>query len=556
MARPIQSTMQEVPLTITDIFRRAASLFRASQVVTFEGDTSRRADFSEVTERVTRLAAGLRYLGIKPGDRVGTFCWNHQEHLEAYFAVPILGAVLHTLNVRLSPAQLAYVINSGGDRVVIVDAGLTPLFAAIRSQLTTVEKVIVVGPADTSGLGAVVDYDELLKGSTPLQTLPLLDERQPAAMCHTSGTTGDPRGIVYSHRSVWLHSLAMVANFALNEHDRIGLMVPMFHVNGWGKPYAAFMCGADLLLPERFLQPQPLLSFVVAEQPTVAVGVPTIFQGLLTAAQAAGTELDFIRLGICGGAAVPTTLMQAYQRWFPLIQAWGMTETSPLGMVAFPPRGVIEGDSSYWYYRSKTGRPVAGVEVRLTGDSGTLLPWDGKTVGEVEVRGPWIANSHLGGVGRERFHDGWLRTGDVGTVDELGYVQITDRTKDIIKSGGEWISSLELENQLLAHPAVLDAAVVGIPDERWGERPLAVLAFRPGQSVDPEDLRQFLIGKVPSFWLPEAWAVVLAIPKTSVGKQDRKAIRQLQAEGRFEVRRLVRVEAVWADRLRVPKGGR
>jgi fatty-acyl-CoA synthase len=248
--------------------------------------------------------------------------------------------------------------------------------------------------------------------------------------------------------------------------------------------------------------------------------------------------------------------MQAYQPWFPLIQAWGMTETSPLGMVAFPPRGVVEGDSSYWYYRSKTGRPVAGVEVRLIGDGGTPLPWDGKAVGEVEVRGPWVASSHLGGVGRERFHDGWLRTGDVGTVDELGYVQITDRTKDIIKSGGEWISSMELENQLLAHPAVLDAAVVGIPDERWGERPLAVLAFRPGQSVDPEDLRQFLTGKVPSFWLPESWAIVLAIPKTSVGKQDKKAIRQLQAEGRLEVRHLVRVEAVWADRLGVPKGRR
>jgi fatty-acyl-CoA synthase len=556
MARPIQSTMQEVPLTISDIFRRAASLFSASQVVTFEGGTSRRADVSEVIERVARLAAGLRYLGIKPGDRVGTFCWNHQEHLEAYFAVPLLGAVLHTLNVRLSPAQLAYVINSGGDRVVIVDAGLTPLLAAIRPQLTTVEKVVVVGRADTSGLRAVVDYDELLKGSTPLRALPVLDERQPAAMCHTTGTTGDPRGIVYSHRSIWLHSLATVANFAFNEHDRIGLMVPMFHVNGWGKPYAAFMCGADLLLPGRFLQPQPLLSFVVAEQPTVIVGVPTIFQGLLMAAQAAGAELDFIRLGICGGAAVPTTLMQAYQPWFPLIQAWGMTETSPLGMVAFPPRGVVEGDSSYWYYRSKTGRPVAGVEVRLIGDGGTPLPWDGKAVGEVEVRGPWVASSHLGGVGRERFHEGWLRTGDVGTVDELGYVQITDRTKDIIKSGGEWISSMELENQLLAHPAVLDAAVVGIPDERWGERPLAVLAFRPGQSVDPEDLRQFLTGKVPSFWLPESWAIVLAIPKTSVGKQDKKAIRQLQAEGRLEVRHLVRVEAVWADRLGVPKGRR
>jgi fatty-acyl-CoA synthase len=556
MARPIQSTMQEVPLTITDIFRRGQSLFPGSQVVTFEGDTSRRADFTEVTERVTRLAAGLRYLGIKPGDRVGTFCWNHQEHLEAYFAVPLLGAVLHTLNVRLSPAQLAYVINSGGDRVVIVDSGLMPLFAAIRTQLTTVEKVVVVGRGDTSGLGAIVDYDELLRGSAPLRDWPVLDERQPAAMCHSTGTTGDPRGVVYSHRSIWLHSLACVANFALNENDRIGLMVPMFHVNGWGKPYAAFMCGADLLLPERFLQPQPLLSFVVGERPNVLVGVPTIFQGLLVAARAAEAELGFVRLGVCGGAAVPTTLMQAYQPWFPLIQAWGMTETSPLGMVSFPPRGVVEGDSSYWHYRSKTGRPVAGVELRITGDKGTPLAWDGQTVGEIEVRGPWIANSYYGGAGRERFHDGWLRTGDVGTMDELGYVQITDRTKDIIKSGGEWISSVELEGQLLAHPDIQDAAVVGIPDERWGERPLAVIAFRPGRSGDPEDVRQFLTGKVPSFWLPESWAVVVAIPKTSVGKQDKKAIRQLQAEGRLDVRRLVRVEAVWADRLGVPKGRR
>ncbi len=556
MARPIQSTMQEVPLTVSDIFRRGQTLFPGSQVVTFEGDSSRRADFTEVSERVARLAAGLRYLGIKPGDRVGTFCWNHQEHLEVYLAVPCLGAVLHTLNVRLSPAQLAFTINSGGDRVVIVDAGLTPLFAAIRGQLTTVEKVVVVGSADISGLGAVVDYDQLLKGSAPLRDWPVLDEKQPAAMCHTTGTTGDPRGIVYSHRSVWLHSLATVADFALNENDRIGLMVPMFHVNGWGMPYAAFMCGADLLLPERFLQPRPLLSFVVQEQPNVIVGVPTIFQGLLMAGQEADAELSFARLGICGGAAVPASLMQAYQPWFPLIQAWGMTETSPLGLVSIPPRGVVEGDSSYWHYRAKTGRPVAGVELRLIGDNGAPLPWDGQTVGEVEVRGPWIASSYLGGADRERFHDGWLRTGDVGTVDELGYVQITDRTKDIIKSGGEWISSVELESELMAYPAVADVAVVGIPDERWGERPLAVVAFRPGQTADPEDLRQFLTGKVPSFWLPELWAIVVAIPKTSVGKQDKRAIRQLQAEGRLEVRRLVRVEAVWADKLGVTKGRR
>jgi fatty-acyl-CoA synthase len=535
----MQSTMQEAPLTVADIFRRGRTLFAGSQVVTYEGDSSRRASFAEVTDRAARLAAGLRYLGVKPGDRVGTLCWNHQQHLEAYFAVPCMGAVLHTLNLRLSPAQLAFVINNGGDKVLIVDSGLASLLGAIRPQLTTVKNVVVVGGAAPAGLGPVVDYEELLAGSAPLQSWPELDENQAAAMCHSTGTTGDPKGVVYSHRSIWLHSLALIASFGFNESDGIGLTVPMFHVNAWGKPYAAWMCGADLLLPDWYLQPQPLLSFVLTERPTFLVGVPTIFQGLLVAAQAANADLDFIRMGICGGAAVPTSLMQAYERWFPLIQAWGMTETSPLGMIAVAPRGVTEDDPAYWHYRSKTGRPVPGVEVRLAGGDGEQLPWDGQSVGEVEVRGPWVTASYHGAVAKERFHDGWLRTGDVGTVDQRGYVQITDRSKDVIKSGGEWISSVELENQLMAHPAVLDAAVIGIADTRWQERPLAVVAFRPGHSAEPEELRAFLTDRVPRFWVPESWAIVGEVPKTSVGKQDKKAIRALQAEGRLEVRRLV-----------------
>jgi len=541
MARPIQSTIQDAPLTLTEILMRGRALYAGSQVVTFEGHSSRRASFAEIADRAARLAAGLRSLGIRAGDRVGTLCWNHQEHLEAYFAVPCMGAVLHTLNLRLSPSQLAFIVNHGGDRVVIVDSGLAPLMAAIRPQLTKVERVIVVGGGDTSGLGDVIDYNALLAGSNPLRDWPALDERQAAAMCYTTGTTGEPRGVVYSHRSIWMHSFSVAGAFGLNEDDGIGLMVPMFHVNGWGQPYAALMCGADLLLPERFLQPQPLLSFVLQERPTIVVGVQTIFQGLLMAAEGEGADLGFIRLGVAGGSAVPTSLMQAFERWFPLIQAWGMTETSPLGTVAFPPRGVTPEDPGYWRYRSKTGRPVPGVELRIVDPTGAPLPWDGRAVGEIEVRGPWITGSYFGGTGAERFHDGWLRTGDVATVDERGYVQITDRTKDIIKSGGEWISSVELENQLMAHPAVLDAAVIGIPDERWQERPLAVLAFKPGQSAEPDELREFLRGKVPSFWLPESWAVVVAIPKTSVGKQDKKVIRQLQADGRLELRRLVRV---------------
>ncbi len=538
MSPVMPSTMQEAPLTLADILRRGRTLFADSEIVTFEGDSSRRATFAEVTDRVARLAAGLRRLGVRPGDRVGTLCWNHQQHLEAYFAVPCMGAVLHTLNLRLAPSQLAFVVNQGGDKLLIVDAGLVSLLAAIRPQLTTVKTVVVVGGAGL-GLGDVVDYEDLIASSPPLQDWPRLDERQAAAMCHSTGTTGDPKGVVYSHRSIWLHSLALISGFSINQDDRVGLTVPMFHVNAWGMPYAAWMCGADLLLPDWYLQPRSLLSFALEERPNFLVGVPTIFQGLLVAAQAAGARLDFVRIGVCGGSAVPVSLMEAYQRWFPLVQAWGMTETSPLGLIALPPRGVTEDDPDYWYFRSKTGRAVPGVELRIVGGKGEPLPWDGRSVGELEVRGPWITGSYLGGTGRDRFHDGWLRTGDVGTVDPRGYVQITDRAKDVIKSGGEWISSVELETHLMAHPAVLDAAVIGISDERWQERPLAVVAFRPGQFAEPEELREFLEGKVAAFWLPDCWAVVAEIPKTLVGKQDKKAIRALQAEGRLRMRRLV-----------------
>ncbi|HYA01225.1 MAG TPA: fatty acid--CoA ligase [Candidatus Binatia bacterium] len=534
----MQSTMQDVPLTVTEIFRRGRRIYGDSQVVTFEGEGSRRASFAEVADRTDRLAAGLRRLGVGPGDRVGTLCWNHQAHLEAYFAVPGLGAVLHTLNLRLYPPQLAFIINHAEDRVIIADASLLPLLTAIRPSLRTVEKIVLVGKGDATGLGEVIGYEELIAGSPPLRAWPELDERQAAAMCYTTGTTGDPRGVVYSHRSIWLHSFAVGHNFRLDDSDRICMIVPMFHVLAWGTPHAAWMGGCDMHLPERFLQPEPLLSFILQERPTFLGGVPTIYQGLLGAALATGADLSFVRLGIGGGAAVPTSLMQAYQRWFPLVQAWGMTETSPIGTVAHPPRGVTEDHPDYWRYRSKTGRIVAGVELRITDPGGDELPWDGESVGEIEVRGPWITASYFGIDASGSFHDGWLRTGDVGSVDARGYVQITDRSKDVIKSGGEWISSVELENHLMAHPAVVDVAVVGIPDQRWQERPLAVVALRPGQPADPEELRQYLAGKVAHFSLPESWAFVTEIPKTSVGKQDKKLIRRMQAEGRLEVQRV------------------
>jgi fatty-acyl-CoA synthase len=544
MARaPIESTMQEGSLSLTDIFRRGATIFSDSQVVTNEGEASRRASFGQVAERVAGLASGLRRLGVGPGDRVGTLCWNHQQHLEAYFAIPCLGAVLHTLNLRLSAQQLSFVVNHGGDRVIIADATLLPLLSAIRASIPSVERIILVGEGDTDGLGEVIDYEELVASSPPLTDWPEVDERQAASMCYTTGTTGEPKGVVYSHRSMWLHSYAVWANFQTTEAESVCLIVPMFHVNAWGTPFTAWMTGEDLHLPERFLQPEPLLSFILREKPTFLNGVPTIFQGLYMAAQAAGADLGFVRLGICGGSAVPLSLMKSYQKWFPLIQAWGMTETSPIGTVAFPPKGMAESHPEYWHYRSRTGRIVAGVELRITADDGSVLPWDGKSVGEVEARGPWITARYFGADSRERFHDGWLRTGDVGCIDEHGYLLITDRSKDVIKSGGEWISSVELENHLVGHPAVLDAAVVGISDDRWQERPLAIIALRPGMAAEAEELREYLRPHVPHFWLPEAWAFVSEIPKTSVGKQDKKTLRRLHAEGQLEVRRLVHVDA-------------
>jgi fatty-acyl-CoA synthase len=527
----VLSTMQEAPLTVLDIFRRGRGLFARSEAVTFTGTSSRHATFATVGDRAARLAAGLRHLGVGGGDRVATLCWNHQEHLEAYFAVPCMGAVLHTLNLRLAPAQLAYVINHAGDRVVIVDASLVPLLEGIRSQLTTVERVVVVGGAGTPGLGEVIGYEDLIADVPSVGDWPALDERQAAAMCYTTGTTGDPRGVVYSHRSIWLHSHSIWVNFELRESDRLLVTVPMFHVNAWGTPYAAWISGTDLLLPERHVQPDRLVDFIEQQRPTYAVGVPSVFQGLLLAADAVGADLSCIRRAICGGAAVPVALMQAYERWFPLIQAWGMTETSPMGTIAVVPRGMGEDDSQYWQYRSTAGRPVAGVELRITGESGEVLPEDGHTVGEIEVRGPWITGGYFDIDASECFHDGWLRTGDAGTVDPRGYVQITDRIKDVIKSGGEWVSSVELETLLAGHPSVLDAAVVGIPDDRWSERPLAVVVFKPGESVPPSELRSFLEGRVPSFWIPDAWAIVPEIPGTSVGKRDKQALRAMYSQG-------------------------
>lgn len=533
----MQSTMQDGPLTVGGILRHGLATYGDSLVVTRRPDGYHEATFTSVGQRAGRLAGALAALGVGEGDRVGTFMWNDQEHLEAYLAVPSMGAVLHTLNIRLFPEQLAYVVNHAADKVLLVDASVAPLLARVRDQLHSVEHVVVVGDEPTDALGATMGYEELLGAHDADYAWPVVDERQAAAMCYTSGTTGDPKGVVYSHRSTWLHAVAsMTTNVTgIGQHDRVLAVVPMFHANAWGVPYAAFFAGADLVMPERFLQAEPLAELFATTRPTLSLGVPTIWNDLLRYGEHHELDLSSVRLLMAGGAAVPRSMMEAFEDRYGvlLLQGWGMTETSPVCAVSWPPRSASKDEALEW--RSRTGRVVAGVELRVVADDGTVLPADGKAVGEFEVRGPWITGSYYGDDSGERFHDGWLRTGDVGSLDEHNVMTISDRTKDVIKSGGEWISSVELENQVMAHPDVFEAAVVGVPDPRWDERPLVAVVPAEGATPDPAAIVAFLADRVSRWWLPERWAVVPEIPKTSVGKFDKKRLRAQVAAGELTV---------------------
>ncbi len=533
------STMQDRPLTINDLFNHGRRVHADSEVVTFMGDSSRRASYAKVGDRAELLASALKRIGIKQGDRVGTFSWNTQEHLEAYFAIPCMGAVLHTLNLRLFPEQLSYIINHAEDRVIIVDDSIVPLLARVARDLKTVERYIVVGSGDASGLdasGEVLRYEEIIAAEPPVFDWPELDERAAAAMCYTSGTTGNPKGVVYSHRSTFLHSLAQCAAgvFGLTEHDRILPIVPMFHANAWGLPYGGWLAGSDFIMPNRFLQAEPLCRLMTEERPTFSGAVPTIWNEVLRYAETNPVDLSSLRMVICGGSAVPRSLMERFEQRFgvKIIQAWGMTETSPLAAIAYPPKGCCEEELMDW--RSKTGRVKPGVEIRLT-DGDTVLPWNGEAVGEIEVRGPWITAAYYGDDTPEKFHDGWLRTGDVGTLDEKGFIQITDRAKDVIKSGGEWISTVELETTLMAHPDVIEAAVIGVPDEKWDERPLACVVLKEGSVATIDQLRAFLAERVAKWWVPERWAFIDEVPKTSVGKFDKKVLRVRREHNELQI---------------------
>ncbi|MFK0171256.1 long-chain fatty acid--CoA ligase [Streptomyces sp. NPDC090306] len=547
--------MQDVPLTVTRLLVHGTLVHGRSRITTWTGeDEPQVRTFAETGARAVRLANALRdELGVRDDDRVATLMWNNAEHVEAYFAIPSMGAVLHTLNLRLPAAQLTWIVNHAADRVIIVNGSLLPLLAPLLPDLTTVEHVVVSGPGDRSALdGSAVrvhDYEELIADRPTTYDWPELDERRAAAMCYTSGTTGDPKGVVFSHRSIYLHSLQANAteSMGLTDRDTSLVVVPQFHVNAWGLPHASFMTGINLLMPDRFLQPVPLAEMIERVRPTHAAAVPTIWQGLLAELTARPRDISSLAQVTIGGSACPPSMMEDFDKLgVRVCHAWGMTETSPLGTVARPPAHAIGTDEEF-AYRITQGRFPAGVEARLTGPGGERLPWDGESAGELEVRGPWIAGAYYNGPDAEPLRpadkfseDGWLKTGDVGTISADGYLTLTDRAKDVIKSGGEWISSVDLENALMAHPDVAEAAVVAVPDEKWGERPLATVVLREGATADFASLRAFLAdeGGVAKWQLPERWTIVTAVPKTSVGKFDKKVLRRQYAAGDLDVTRL------------------
>jgi len=538
--------MMDVPLTVTAIMRHGTTAYADSEVVTLTSSGSRRQSYAETGRRAAKLANALRSLGVDGDQRVATLMWNNAEHLEAYLGIPAMGAVLHTLNLRLDPHVIGYIADHAEDDVVIVDPTLVPLLAQVLPHAPAIRHVIVTGgnsrefepPAELAAAGRPVhSYEALLAAQPATFDWPDVDERSAAAMCYTSGTTGHPKGVVYSHRSMHLHSMAVCMNgvFGLSDADRVLPVVPMFHANAWGLPYAAMLAGASLVMPDRFLQPEPLVRLIEAERPTIAGAVPTIWNGLLQHVRANGGDLSSLRLVPCGGSAVPHALQEAYEKELGvrILQAWGMTETSPLGSVAHPPAGVPEDEA--WRYRDTAGRLMCQVEHRLVGEGGVMLSCDGEAVGEIEVRGPWVTGAYYKDDDPAKFRDGWLRTGDVGTIDPLGYVTLTDRAKDVIKSGGEWISSMELENILMGHPAVAEAAVIGVEDAKWGERPLAAVVLAEGSAATVAELRAFLADRVPRWQLPERWSFISEVPKTSVGKFAKTRMRDAYANGEYEI---------------------
>jgi len=528
----MRSTMPDYPLTLQHFLWRSTTLFPTKEIVSRRETGRHRYTYADFGRRVAQLAHAIRELGVGPGDRVGTLAWNNYRHLELYFAVPCSGAVLHTLNPRLFPEHLEYVINDAEDKVIFVDASVVPVLQRVVKNLKGVKHFVVMsdGPSADGQLQPLASYEELIAGRPTLFPWPDLNEQDAAAMCYTSGTTGQPKGVVYSHRSSVLHSfgIAIGGGVGLQEADSILAIVPMFHANAWGLPYAATMLGAKQVFADRFLDPASLTELIRDERVTFSAGVPSVWIMLLQYLDQTGMNFDGLRMFV-GGSALSAGLYDGLTRHgIDTNQGWGMTETSPVAACATIKSYMKESDPKP--IRLKQGLPVAGVELRLSNvQTGELVPWDGKSVGEIQVRGPWVTASYYRGVDADRFTaDGWLKTGDVANVDREGYAQIVDRTKDLVKSGGEWISSVELESAIMGHPKVLEAAVIGVPHPKWQERPVAYVVPKPEfkGAISQREILDFLTPLVAKWWLPDEVRFTDEIPKTSVGKFDKKVIRE------------------------------
>ncbi|MEM8491933.1 MAG: long-chain-fatty-acid--CoA ligase [Pseudomonadota bacterium] len=532
------STMMHLPLGVRTITTFGTRHFKYSRIGTYDGEELSWRSYADIAAGAAQLAHGLTALGMERGDRVGTFMWNSVEHLQVYLAAPSMGGVLHTINCRLSAEHIAYIVNHAADRFLVVDGRLESVIAPVLPALSTVEKILVVNPED--GLvddPRVVDFADVLKGKADTYDWPEPDENQAAGICYTSGTTGNPKGVVYSQKTTYLHALASraVDSFGVCERDTILMLPSMFHANAWGFPYSGWLSGSDMLMPGPHLQIAHLRRMIENARPTLTAMVPTLLGDLLREDDESGLDLSCFRALVSGGSAVPSSMIEsARDRWsVPVIQGWGMTETSPMCVLSHPPKNLGGFDETDW--RIKSGRPVPGIEVRVVDTHGKRLPEDGSNIGELQLRGTWVTGSYLDTQSDAFTDDGWLRTGDMGHVDDRGFVQLTDRTKDVIKSGGEWISSVDLEDVLLKHPAVSEVAVIATPDERWQERPLALIARRSDAAATAADLRAFLRERVARFWIPEYWCFTDNIAKTSIGKIDKRALRELNSAGKLNV---------------------
>jgi fatty-acyl-CoA synthase len=532
----MQGLMMDYPLTLQHALQRVTRLFPRKEIVTETDGEPHRYTYGEWGKRVAQLAGALQRAGVAQGDRIATFAWNTYRHFELYFAIPCMGAVLHTLNIRLFEDQLVYIINNAADKIIFVDGDLVPVLEKLADQIPTVKLYVIMGnaPYATGKLQPSVDYETFIADQPTTYEWPQLDENSAAAMCYTSGTTGNPKGVVYSHRSIYLHSMAvgLADGIGLSEHDVTLPIVPMFHANAWGVPHASAFTGSKIVFTGRFMDPLRVARLIERERVTLTEAVPTIWIGVLNLLEKEHFNLSSLRSIICGGSAVPQSLIEGLQRHnITVVQAWGMTETSPLASICYLrsyQRDLPQEEQ--FRIRARQGTIIAGLEFRVVNvDTGQEVPWDDQTFGELQVRGPWVARAYYEDpASAEKFAGGWLRTGDVAVVDEDGNIQLVDRTKDLVKSGGEWISSVELEGMIMGHPKVLEACVVGIPHPKWSERPLACVVPKPdfvGQ-VTKEEILDYLRPRVARWWLPDDVVFIDAVPKTSVGKFDKKVLRK------------------------------